>query len=847
MDPQNPVKNYVVEQNKLRLKNGRIIAGIKGLNAFLIGASSTLAGLLLFGFGITEALAIFLLVGLSAAYLLWRRTDSLKTIRVSDMYAHLEANFPDAGSYPSSLEGPTSLPPHIIDNIKAQLDQERLSFNAIESTRFKVPLTTLVILLTTTGLFYSLTAAQLHARVDEAFKIAAAIGRENVLEIVEGLAVSSDASVLELNSGYTAYVSLLPTNLVTVKVSLPFSKKLPSLQLKRIDPNPQNQPDERVDQNKKPKGSDRAPNDEIMQVFQMSPVRHPKTGMVIDHYYTLTFSAESSTEVYVPELDSDTPLVSIDVKELPVPKLKLTWVTDQKGDDMLWSDDEPLDLLIEVDAKFPLRKIDLKITINGKSSEELVANILNNTQLQYEDYYQLLLEPYLDEDIAEVEIIASAVDQATPEPLVGFSNPVFVKVASAYGRYKDTLQQLRVVKEELDQSKAEATYNSLSPDGAKTLDSALKASEKTAFFDAIDRLTIRSLGSRIKQLAEIPSENKGRARQLVAASSALDDFLSEHEALDDRERDRDFFVAIRSLSRVLEKDKNRRQLEVGYVTEKMRAFLATRRQRWALRLQRIPDDLKPLNHKSIVELRPFSEDLTQIDRLEKDVQTSNPESLILLSKLAPKYRSWIEALEQAEDLARERLKQERQQSLNQAENKLKQLQKEQSRVSALLDKATKRETSDLQKAWTTARTLETAIISQTSQMATQMKAVAPEAAERIEAAAEAMSQTIAAGDSEKFVAAESASDLAGRLLRNAQQKANEEKRRSQGNSNQRQRRRTGSGDYYGKTVIGGDVAIERTYEVDKRYREAILDDVRSYKATPEERKVLNKYLRETVR
>ena len=38
----------------------------------------------------------------------------------------------------------------------------------------------------------------------------------------------------------------------------------------------------------------------------------------------------------------------------------------------------------------------------------------------------------------------------------------------------------------------------------------------------------------------------------------LDDFLFEHEILDDRERDRDFFVATRALTRLVEKKPSKR-------------------------------------------------------------------------------------------------------------------------------------------------------------------------------------------------------------------------------------------------------------------------------------------------
>ena len=127
-----------------------------------------------------------------------------------------------------------------------------------------------------------------------------------------------------------------------------------------------------------------------------------------------------------------------------------------------------------------------------------------------------------------------------------------------------------------------------------------------------------------------------------------------------------------------------------------------------------------------------------------------------------------------------------------------------------------------------------------------MQMMAPEAAERVMGAAQAMNVTMSEGDKSNFVRAESAADLAGRLLRQAQSKA--QQRRSQGGQGRQRKRRRVSGDnYFGRAVMGGDVAIQRTYEVDKRYREAILNEIRSSDVTPEDKKLLDKYLRETVR
>jgi hypothetical protein len=126
----------------------------------------------------------------------------------------------------------------------------------------------------------------------------------------------------------------------------------------------------------------------------------------------------------------------------------------------------------------------------------------------------------------------------------------------------------------------------------------------------------------------------------------------------------------------------------------------------------------------------------------------------------------------------------------------------------------------------------------------KLRMLSPQAAERMKAAVTAMSHTVEQGNADKFVPAESQADLAGRLLRQAQQAASQSQRDKQ----QRGRRRRVAGDnYYGQTIVGGDVEIKREYEVDRRYREAILDEVRSVNVNAEERSILENYLRQVIR
>jgi len=83
-----------------------------------------------------------------------------------------------------------------------------------------------------------------------------------------------------------------------------------------------------------------------------------------------------------------------------------------------------------------------------------------------------------------------------------------------------------------------------------------------------------------------------------------------------------------------------------------------------------------------------------------------------------------------------------------------------------------------------------------------------------------MEFTVTAGEGLKWVESESAADLAGRLLRDADKAAN----KSQKQPGRGRRRRSGGDEYHG-TSIGGQVEIKSDYQVDPRYREHILRDV----------------------
>ena len=136
-------------------------------------------------------------------------------------------------------------------------------------------------------------------------------------------------------------------------------------------------------------------------------------------------------------------------------------------------------------------------------------------------------------------------------------------------------------------------------------------------------------------------------------------------------------------------------------------------------------------------------------------------------------------------------------------------------------------------------------IKQTKSLEAQLRSLSPIAAERIQAAVKSMEVTLESGNKEAFVQAESASDMAGRLLRQADNAARQSQKKEMRRG---RRRRVTSDQYYGSSVAGGDVEIRREYEVSRRYREDILDEVRrATDSDGRDRELLENYLRKVIR
>ena len=557
--------------------------------------------------------------------------------------------------------------------------------------------------------------------------------------------------------------------------------------------------------------------------IQMSPAGPLTTQQNI---WSAEFSVPESADLSIPVISSKT-AAKITVSELPNPKVQMTFGSMGRE---LWPDHELLPLSINVSAVHPLDKVLLKIRTKEKTFQESVLNISGDTTT-VTTTYKLNLQPWMEEDIVEFDIVAEAIDRAEPSPLIGKSQPLHIKVASAYGRYKQALETLKKIKSALDD--ARSSGKGVSPATDEIMRSVLQQSEETPFFDGIDRSQLAQISQKLSEIKTSKADYK-----VQELADEVGEFLLEHEILDDRERDRDLFIAIRAFSRTLDKSNPERMLDAKHLASRMLGFLDERQKRWGLRVKFLGPGNAPASWPRIQEEKPFK---GHVNRTLSDAESNPKKSQGHMSTLASQYRSWIEELEAKEDAMRAKMEKQRQQGLANARNELRELQQRQDQISTDLDRAAER-SADVQQKWPAARAGENTNVDQAQGLLGKLQALSPTAGERLKAAIQSMQLALSAGEGSKWVDAESAADLAGRLLRDADQAAN----KSQKQQGRGRRRRSGGDEYHG-TSIGGQVEIKSEYQVDPRYREHILRDVEEEISDGENKAILDGWLHEVVR
>lgn len=521
-----------------------------------------------------------------------------------------------------------------------------------------------------------------------------------------------------------------------------------------------------------------------------------------DGSYVSSLRIAKSSTVRIPEVHQDM-LAKVIVATSGEPQVSLA-LGQQIADPH--PDEQEILLRINADAQAPLTEIKIQITTSHGVSEELVHNIIADDRLQFAGVHRLLLEPYLQGDVVEVELVAVASDRLQR---IGFSEALQITTISAYGRYRQVLTKLRAVKERLDQQLTSKKSNG--NELRQMLTEAVALADNSPFFDVLDRLTMTEMLT------------NHTTKDLPALSDKLNAFLLEHEAIDDRQRDRDFFVATRRLAQMFSEG----QANADDFKQAIADFLDERRQRWRRRVGILPPAEQPATWSEIADQQPFKQQIEKAQNHEE------------LAQVVERYKRWLTELEEQEDNFRQQLQEKTQQLVAEAQNTLQELQKRQGQISRYLDKAQQRY-DELPLGWGMTRLQQNSNIKQGWQLADQLRQISAVAAARLQGAVTAMRETLTHGDNQQFVDAESSSDLASRLLRDSRNATRQQ-------LNNRGRRRRLSGDRYYGQALSGTVQLPRGYRVNDKYRQQVLEDINNSKLRQHHRQLLDNYLRRIIR
>ena len=553
---------------------------------------------------------------------------------------------------------------------------------------------------------------------------------------------------------------------------------------------------------------------EVWQAVQLRP-QPTQQGS-----YAVTLTIDRNSTLHIDSLAAGQALASITVAAQRTPQLKLaprSTIADPHPDE------KPLPLRISVQADNPLANIKLLITTKEGTFEELINTIIA-TRHKYITSYSFVPEAYMESDFAELELVAAATDR---NGITGYSAPLHINAISAWGRYRHTLEKLKEVKTMLDEKISQPNSTITVPNLITTMQAAVTAANTSPFFDALDRMTMNNMLSELEN-----NKLLARQRELAFILEKLNKFLLEHEMLNDRERDRDFFTAARHLSWIIARGD--RQLK-KYV-QRIDAFLVKRRQRWQERIKVLPAAARPPNASKIITQEPFRTGLARLPSLSREAARD------ALTALVGAYRAWLAELEAAEDTHYQQLARKAEEVLQKAQNDLREMQQRQTRISTYLDKSAQREKSELQQGWAATRMRQNTNIKAAQPLLQQLQEISPLAAARLQTAVKAMQAAVASGEEGEFIAAESHADLAGRLLRHT--RAATRQRLPQ----RRQRRRRVTADrYHGQPIIGGYIELQRDYKVNRKYREDILEEMRRSNLLEKHRDLLDAYLRKVIR
>ena len=604
--------------------------------------------------------------------------------------------------------------------------------------------------------------------------------------------------------------------------------------------------------------------------------------------HEVTFRAPSHVSVWIPRLSRAYPVAEISIVQPRLPQVGLV-VENSRDLSEMWPDEEPLNIKVAASSEDPLTELRWIIQSRRGPTELPITKILAEHQTRIVHPTSLLLAPFMVANREHFHIMAEAVAVTSEgQELVGRSDPLELTVISAYGRYRKTLELMSRIRSQLWEWEQ---TEQISDQDLTTLSEAMMQtythSQRIPFFNRRDRLFLSRLDQAIQQPQSLHSPTK---RQNLLAK--LHDFLEEHEALDDHERDRDFFVAARALGQALQSQasswsprdrrKHSSRDDLTLSAERIEEFLKERHERWAQRLAKIPPSRRPNNTPEIMEnlelLKQWGQMRSLLNFSSESTaspfsSSSNPnhqrenlyEAGAQLSAITQTYRKWIDDLEKASTTHREDQARQHQSSLGRAEQKLRGLQGVQDHIVKRLDQSGSQisattggdvapnssiptPSSNPENSWEETQKMQAIGLKEARELIGELSKVPYISTQRLGSASEAMARVLSSGSRGEYEAAEDAADRAARLLRegNAQIQRQRQNHHSSRSSRRSSARKNMMGnDYYGSSVVY--IPLEQEHNVAEKYRQNVLIDAGTPRQDHRERNVMKRYLREMLR
>lgn len=562
--------------------------------------------------------------------------------------------------------------------------------------------------------------------------------------------------------------------------------------------------------------------------------------------FLLSFRVSQNSAVFVPNISTTKPMAYVSVGAPSVPEVGLVW-HDSPADETI-TDHEPIYLSVSAVSPHPLVKLNLVIQTQAGEFIETVTQILAQDQLSIVHRFSTHLRPYVTAREEHIHLYGEAISVSgdggdAERETVGRSDPVSITVISSYGRYQQTLEALKQARQQLMDWPQEDDSSHISR-LAEIAETIQKSSQQTPFFNYQDRDVISSM---VQQMESKSLDDEFFREDLRAT---LIHFLEIHEALDHRERDRDFFVSARGYSSMLQMSQTDSSPNLKAQGGQLENFVKQREVIWQKRAQNL-DEKFWQQHEKFLSENYFSQAIQDITQSSPE---SSPESVRLavarIAELVSAYDQWIKDLEAAEDQARQDRILRHSQILSSAVQALKQLQKSQDHIASRLDPQSdffrpgNESTSSQSHEWPEIRSDQQQAISQGQVIANQLREISRfQGPSRLDEALKAMGGVIDKGDQQSFQDAEVLADRASRLLREGGSAAQTHQNRFH-QSQLTPRTQVGGDNYYGSSVI--HLNMKASHKVDAFYREDILKQMsESHEHTDP---VLNsRYLREMLR